>query len=81
MGIFARIEDHGNLLSRMIQRTRADLAKLDGYGGEATLRSTIGRCIMCSREQECRAWLAEAEVGSPPPSFCSNAGVLSSLKD
>jgi hypothetical protein len=79
MGILTRIEEHGNLLGEMIRRTGASLANLDGYVGEATLRNAIGRCIMCTQERECRAWLAAAEPGSTPPSFCPNAALLSTL--
>jgi hypothetical protein len=79
MGMLAHIEGHLNLLSAMIQRTGASLTNLDGYAGEAKLRNAIGRCIMCVHQGECRTWLAGAESGSPPPTFCSNAALLSSL--
>ncbi|MGH6922585.1 MAG: DUF6455 family protein [Propylenella sp.] len=79
MGIFKRIEDHGNLMSQMIGRTGADLTNLDGYTGEATFRNAIGRCLTCSHGDECRAWLAEAEQGSAPPGFCANAALFGSL--
>jgi hypothetical protein len=79
MGVLKRIEEHGNLLGEMIHRTGANLANLDGYAGEGAFRNAIGRCIMCAHEEECRAWLTEAEQGSAPPSFCSNEALLTRL--
>lgn len=81
MGLFRRIENHGTLMSRMMRRTGADLAHIDGYGGESALRNAIVRCIGCSHGEECRAWLSDAEQGSQPPSFCRNARLFTSLAD
>jgi hypothetical protein len=79
MGILKRIEEHGDLMSAMIGRTGADLTQLDAYAGEGTFRNAVGRCLTCSHGEECRAWLAEAQDVSAPPSFCANAALFAAL--
>lgn len=81
MGLFRRIEEHGTLMSRMMRRTGANVAQIEGYGGESALRNAITRCIACTNEEACRSWLAEAEPGSTPPAFCRNAELFKNLAD
>lgn len=81
MGLFRRIEEHGTLMRRMMRLTGVNLAQIDGYGGESALRNAIVRCIGCSNGEECRAWAAKAEQGSPPPAFCRNAELFTALAE
>jgi hypothetical protein len=79
MGMLKRFEEHADLLSAMMRRTGVKLDESGGYMAESLLRQAITACYMCRDGKACRAWLAEAEQGLPPPDFCPNKKLLEAL--
>jgi hypothetical protein len=79
MGILSRLDERADLLSAMTRRMRVNLDESDGFIAEGLVRQMIMGCMMCRNVESCRAWLADADVGAPPPAFCPNREALLAL--
>lgn len=64
----------------MLQVTGAMTALEHGLCGDSELQSAVIRCLNCQNEDCCKAWLAKAEHGAQPPSFCPNAALFDGLR-
>ena len=73
-----RLEAHGDFLSAMMRRTGASFAETGAT--ENDVRQAVDRCLNCTDEGRCKAWLETAAPGARPPDFCRNKGLLGTLK-
>ncbi|MEQ6250449.1 DUF6455 family protein [Sulfitobacter sp. HNIBRBA3233] len=64
----------------MLDITGAMTALERGLCGDSELQSAVIRCLNCRNDEACKAWLAKAEHGAPPPSFCPNAQLFDGLR-
>lgn len=67
--------------SRMARHAGADLccAVVDGWLERRELDAIVSRCSACTAQEDCGAWLVQAEPLAPPPGFCPNRTVLAAL--
>lgn len=69
------------LMGDMLHVTGAMTALERGLCGDPELQSAVIRCLNCWNDNACKAWLAKAEHGAQPPSFCPNAVLFEPLID
>lgn len=76
-----RLDERAGLFAAMARRTGASLAGPGGAATETDLRLAIDRCLACTDEEACKAWLERAAPGAGPPAFCRNARLLERLRE
>lgn len=83
MGLFATLDRHTDLMTRMAARTGADLsgAILKGELSAAGMRGAVLRCTGCAEAERCARWL-DMQVPAPAavPDYCANSELMTRLQ-
>lgn len=80
--VFRRVLDRADLMDRVMARVGTDRLQAMRDRQGMTWYEARTRCIACSADGRCRAWLDEepSDDASLPPAFCPNAAFLTHFK-
>lgn len=83
MGLFDKLDHHGNLMHRMAETVHADVsdAMMRGRISGQDIRNAVFACVGCEGGAECPDWLeAHADGAEDTPDYCRNREMLARIR-
>ena len=74
------VERQARRMVDVMERLDVDPLKLARERGGEAYAEARGKCLQCSRAQECLLWLDGRSPGGGQPAFCSNLRLFESCK-
>lgn len=81
MGLFDKIDHRTDVMTRMAQTLDVDFAEAIARSPETVreYRQAVMRCVACTHEGECTAWMETHPHAAEAPDYCRNKDILESL--
>jgi hypothetical protein len=81
MGLLDKIDRRAEVMNRMADTLDVDFAAVMAAQPEVVreYRQAVLRCVACSHEGECTAWMASHDHADQAPDYCRNKDLLEGL--
>ncbi|WP_323037305.1 DUF6455 family protein [Pararhodobacter sp.] len=83
MGLFDKLDRHGDLMHRMAATVNSDVAEAIQRGriSGSDIRNAVFACVGCEGGAQCPDWLdAHPDGAEDTPDYCRNRDMLNRIK-